>query len=183
MMIWIPSCHPLYSTSSILRHKTTIYSTDLNLHHLGLAQRLLFVSATASPTPTDPHNEMACRLNPDPNPSLQLLFLPIGRRSPDSPLATEAEEELIRRSSCFVIRSTSYMSRSVIAGEEGGVFLGDAAARDGRRWLEGRGDDGAAPPLACLYQARAATATTRFGLVLDSICDLRGSGGINKAWS
>lgn len=116
----------------------------------------------------DPHNDVAwCpNLNPNPNP----FFLPTLRLLPgSSPEKEEVEEELIRRSSCVVIHSISYISRRVIAGEEGDVFIGDAEARDARRWPEGRGDGGGVPAPACLYQASAAAFTRAFGLELDSI--------------
>lgn len=116
----------------------------------------------------DPHNDVAwCpNLNPNPNP----FFLPTLLLLPgSSPEKEEVEEELIRRSSCVVIHSISYISRRVIAGEEGDVFIGDAEARDARRCPEGRGDGGGVPAPACLYQASAAAFTRAFGLESDSI--------------
>jgi hypothetical protein len=66
------------------------------------------------------------------------------------------------------------MSSSVIAGEEGGVFLGDAAARGMGRWPEG--DGAVTPEPAFLYHASAAVFTRAFGLeLIDSISRRRES--------
>lgn len=135
----------------------------ITLDHLGLARLLQEFSMTGSLK--DPHKDVAwCpNLNPNPIP----FFLPTLRWLPDSSPEKEEvdeDEELIRRSSCVVIHSISYISRSVIAGEEGDVFIGDA-----RRWPEGRGDGGGVPAPARLYQASAAAFTRAFGLELDSI--------------